>query len=998
LNHPIRLLAIILLKNGIDKYWRQTAKHAIKPPEKQLIRSRLLQGSVDEEDKTLGLHNALVVAKVVRIDYPNVWPDVIPDLINITRASKNGNPVHLGGALKVLLQVVKELSTARLRASQTALQQVTPELVQLLGEIYTERTAYWLEYFTKGSGDEDEADYSLQNSLLSLKILRRLVTAGYEHPHADQMVQGFWSLSQSQFDQFLRLVAYDSSIPAPFQALVGKHLLQFTKLHIDVTEVRPSSFPLLPNSIPLVRAYWNLVKQFSEVFEKSGGIRQTSGGGGGIEGNSSPKHEGPLSEKLALKGLLLLRSCVAIAYRPVQTFKYRSQEDKALEKQAIETVKNELLTKDLLLDIVQVTISKLFIFRKSDLEAWEEDPEEWEQNERNEGSAFEWAVRPCAERLLVDLLTHYKDLGQPLLTYCELATKVDMDIVTKEAAYCALGCAAPVIHESFDFDRILTNSLVKDVQIQDTMAKLLRRRIPILISQWIGISITRENRKLVYEIIRHLLNPADEHNDEVVRLTAARELRWIALDFGFHGEDYLPFAAEIFDRLTTMLLEEVSTDETKLAILDTIRCVVQRMENHVAQFGDAIMMTLPKVWASVGTQEYMLKQSALAIMTELVYAMQAESAARYQGVLVPLLRDAMNPDSELHLHLIEESATLWQVLLMHSVPPLTPELVQLVEMALPLLEYDTEVAVCCAEIVKSYIVLAPGEMLSDGIRRPLLEAVNKTLSSRSRNQSQLGTKSIEFLLRAAEELGGGAQGVTIIVRDMLETGILGGLLEGLHSVWESEQTTGPNRKTSQIDTIKRTDYFALLARIAVADPTVFVTMLASTGGGDGSPQAAEANWAWLAPLWFSSFDCMADIERQKLSCLALTRLCELPSPMQELVLGKLQDYLTMWTTVIRAVSEEQTEGGEPPTGEGKVGADSLVWHQMPDAQEYDKPLDVAEREFVFRDPLHRIDTYEFVKARLQDLVARAGGEQGFQENWANNVDQDVLVGFQRLSG
>jgi hypothetical protein len=95
--------------------------------------------------------------------------------------------------------------------------------------------------------------------------------------------------------------------------MVGKHLIQFTKLHIEMSELHPASFPVLPGSIPLVKAYWNLVKGFSEVFDKSGGIRQTSGDVAG----GNPKHEGPIYEKLALKGLLLMRSCVAIAHHPV---------------------------------------------------------------------------------------------------------------------------------------------------------------------------------------------------------------------------------------------------------------------------------------------------------------------------------------------------------------------------------------------------------------------------------------------------------------------------------------------------------------------------------------------------------------------------------------------------------------------------------------------------------------------------------------------------------
>src|SRR5688572_20231864 len=86
----IRFLAIIQLKNGIDRYWRRyaQAKNGIKPDEKAIIRQRLFQGTIEEEESNLALHNALVVAKVIRIDYPAEWPDALGSLIELLRSSR----------------------------------------------------------------------------------------------------------------------------------------------------------------------------------------------------------------------------------------------------------------------------------------------------------------------------------------------------------------------------------------------------------------------------------------------------------------------------------------------------------------------------------------------------------------------------------------------------------------------------------------------------------------------------------------------------------------------------------------------------------------------------------------------------------------------------------------------------------------------------------------------------------------------------------------------
>jgi hypothetical protein len=73
LPYEVRYLAIIQLKNGIDKYWRKTATNAVTKDDKAQIRARLLESAVNEADQRLALQNALVVAKIVRFEYPTDW-------------------------------------------------------------------------------------------------------------------------------------------------------------------------------------------------------------------------------------------------------------------------------------------------------------------------------------------------------------------------------------------------------------------------------------------------------------------------------------------------------------------------------------------------------------------------------------------------------------------------------------------------------------------------------------------------------------------------------------------------------------------------------------------------------------------------------------------------------------------------------------------------------------------------------------------------------------
>ncbi|KAG5518059.1 hypothetical protein PMAC_003245 [Pneumocystis sp. 'macacae'] len=68
----VRWMSIIYLKNGIDKYWRKSARNSIPFEKKEEIRKRILQGSVDE-NHLLAIQNSLVAAKIARLDFPYDW-------------------------------------------------------------------------------------------------------------------------------------------------------------------------------------------------------------------------------------------------------------------------------------------------------------------------------------------------------------------------------------------------------------------------------------------------------------------------------------------------------------------------------------------------------------------------------------------------------------------------------------------------------------------------------------------------------------------------------------------------------------------------------------------------------------------------------------------------------------------------------------------------------------------------------------------------------------
>lgn len=979
--NDVRFLALTQLKNGVEKYWRTyRVPNSISAASRQIIRDRLFQGSIGEGDKRLASYNAFVLAKVVRIDFPDNWPNPFTDLIAILTATKNGNQLELSGALIILQRIIKEMCTARMSKSQTSLQHVTPELVHVLGEVYDAKVTDWVAFLTNGREDDYESGggqalLAMENSLDALKSIRRLLIVGYQSPRKDKSVQELWKYFQVQFAKFVDFIYSGSSKVKTYSDLIGAHLMQFTKLHNEMAKDRATDFASLPNSVPLVRTYWDLAARFADIFNESDGIQLEPSGTNG----SKSKSDGPLLEKLALKGLTLVRACVRMVHYPQKTVKYKSPEEIEEQKEAIQYIKVELLKDELVLQMVNVLITRFFKFREADLAAWDTDPEEWEDQEQTQGNAYEWEVRPCAERLFLDLLTHSKPLLlEPLLSYFSTIQNqqadVVADIVARDAVYTAMGLASALVREDFDFEAVLKTSVIADAQRTGPLFRVLRRRISILLSQWVPVRVTQEARPLVYEIFRHFLDPRDECNDIVVRATAARQFKIVVDDFQFEGEPFLPYASDTLPRLIE-LVQEVDLDETKLAILETIRSLIQRMDTHVSHFGDMVMTSVPGLWESAGESGYMMKQSILAIIQSLVMSMKGESL-RYQYMILSLISQATEAEAELQVYLIDEALDLWSNVLIQTPPPLVPDLIVLVERAIENLIQQNNHAVVYIGILGSYILLAPETMLEDRYRRPTLTALSGGLNGTLREQIGLTIKYTESFIRLAHELGGNP-GLQLVVQDMMSVGFLPRIFEDIHDAFEAHQTSGPKKKQPRVGPHVLTDYFVILSRIAVLGPELFVEVLSALG-------PLEPVWNWLSTEWFSSFDNIADIDRKKLGLLALTRLLEVPQPMQGLVLIKLQDYFSMWTSVLVQVMADPAEN---------PGVDMLVFTSEPEANEWDTPRDVRERALFASDPVKRINSLHFVKESLENLIQRVGGNQEFQNNWAINVDKEVLVAF-----
>lgn len=502
-----------------------------------------------------------------------------------------------------------------------------------------------------------------------------------------------------------------------------------------------------------------------------------------------------------------------------------------------------------------------------------------------------------------------------------------------------------------------------------------------MIAQWVTVKIDKRNSPLVHQIFLHLLDESDVNNDQVVRITAARQFKAVVDDFEFNVELFLPYAAGILSKFMSLMMT-VEFTETKMAILDTLRTTAARLDQHIAPFADDIVKILPALWEASG-EEHLMKQGILSLLSTLFSAVK-QNALRYNSLVLPLVHRAVEPGSDMQVYLLDEALELWLAILEQTPVPASPEMMALFECIFPLLEFGSENLAMVLNITKQYILLCPELVLGDTVRLRLMSHMTSLLGTTKRELSGLVVSIVERMIRTAENLGG-ANGVAAIGATMMEAGFISKVMDGLHDAWEAHQTTGPNKKYAKLDDVVETDYWVVLSRFALGDPNTFFTILQAARVGKG--ESIEQTWDWVSTEWFQHMDCMANIERQKLSCLALTRLFDM-SPLPPCLLNRLQDYFSMWTSLISELQEDSDD----------LGSDNVVWIPPSEPYPYETHADIRTRTFLEQDPVHSVNSLAYIKEKLQKLVGVVGGEVAFKENWASNVDQDVLREFGRTTG
>ncbi|CAO0796255.1 unnamed protein product [Mucor circinelloides] len=859
-DHDIRTLSGIYLKNGIDRFWRRTAKNPILPEEKKAIRERLLQ-FIDEPSKKLTAQNAVIVSRIARLDYPRDWPDLLTNLVQSMEAASthNADSAHLIHArvLETLSEVLQELSTRLLSAGRRQFAEISPTIFQAVAQIYVvyvDRTISKLQQINSNVNQEALLE-ELNIVGTCVKCMRILMVSGIRDVHKYDETRTFLDVSRKHLEQYMdcRYGLVQINYTGNIKQVVENTIEEYGSLYVSLQKKHPVSAVLCPAWLDIIRYYWqNIMVEGTHIVEqcKSGTQDQNT----------------LVFEPFLLQGMLLVKDTIKnVSYNAGQLgadLLSVTNEEKELAIEAGRLINEQFLTPEFVNVCAETLVSQYMLMSPSDFTRWEEDPEGWLNNLDTENWEFE--LRPCAELAFMNLLSQYRDQLVPIIVNLveRVATVTDkQSLLFKDAVYGAVGLGVNSLFGRLDFEPFVMNRLVAELGNKDPNFKILRRRIGWMLGRWVTESISADCRKAIYEIFLQLMS---EDEDLVVRLTAANGLKQAVDDWDFDISTVVPYLGSAMSLLLN-LLKEVEESDTTMKVISYINAIMDRTGSDMIPFAAQIVQLLISLW---GPNTEPLLQSSLVVTFTKITSILNEQSAQLQNILVPIIKYCTDRNNEAHIYLLEDSLDLWWTIL-QSTPASSPDLISLLPAALDLLDYDTENLRKILLIIDSYIMLDP---------QATLQPAN-TLVLFTKLAAKIGHSREQAITYIVHTLDLALQSVPLQVFG--ETLVQSGLMANVLRVLVENEIFG----------FAIMNCMNLFARISIYDANFVIQIIQLTA------QQEQIQGDFLSNIldkWLEKFENASQARARKLACIGFTNLLLTGNPT---VVSKLPSIMDIWTSV-----------------------------------------------------------------------------------------------------
>uniref|UniRef100_A0A1B6L138 Importin-11 n=1 Tax=Graphocephala atropunctata TaxID=36148 RepID=A0A1B6L138_9HEMI len=798
----VRWLAVLYIKNGIDRYWRKNAPNAISEEEKATIRRNIIS-NFREPVNQIATQLAVLISKIARLDCPREWAELMPTLL---AAVKSDDALEQHRALLTLYHVIKALSSKRLMGDRRLFYELTANVYNFILNLWDSHMCLAINQLQSAGHDDSEVTKSLENAMLSLRILTKMTVQGLKKPNEFQDANTFLKMV---FERAKSMLLIRQSTKEPVTMQVERCIIKLTKVLLSLLENHPLSFV---DSLPATLTFT-------------------------VHYAFTPEGEPQLFERFLIQCLNLLKGILLCPeYKPAKII----EETKELDTLKAHQIKVTFFETTILNAMCRKLVTQYFLLTPQDLRQWDSDPEGFVTDEG--GECWKYSLRPCTETLFLALFHEFRATLTPLLLQLITQTHGPVDphnlpaILAKDAVYNAVGIAAFDLYDEVNFDEWFTTTLQAELQIKAGNYRVIRRRVAWLLGQWTGVKLSCELRPTLYAAMLPLLQTQE---DTAVRLTACSTIKNAVDDFEFNTEQFLEYLDPLFGLLFS-LLKEVHECDTKMHVLGVLSFVVERVGVAIRPHANALVQYLPLLWQE-SADHNMLRCAIVSTLVHLVKALGtlSESAVMSEFLLlvVQVSTDTQQPS---HVYLLEDGLELWLTVLENSTAISQPLLLLYNNMN-PLLETSTENLRTCFYIIQAYILLAPDLFLQhygEGLIRNCVY-----LMSDMRNEGIIMTlRLLELCLRANPSR-------SIVLLEPI-------LPQAFQSVYQGEEYP-----------MVMAMYLSIIARVLLISQDTFSKGVIHLA--DSLRVTLDTVTAKIMDIWLEKMSLVTQPERSKLLALAL---------------------------------------------------------------------------------------------------------------------------------
>ncbi|KAJ7781094.1 armadillo-type protein [Mycena metata] len=966
----IRQQSIIQFKNAALPHWR--SRKVLSDEHRVRIRTRCFT-FLDEEDDIIAHCNEVIVSKIARLDYPNNWPNLVDDLlqtIDSTLQKRFLDPVNedlrdtliLRRAIKVLNSVLKEFSNAKMLNIIKTMAAMLGKAQIVFSQYYTALLSAYLNSPSGPISPRACTDILLAHLVykciakMALWLWNRLdrgakdgfdVQAGYQWI-VELVAQSTFALrGLVKHRHNIITAAKDSTGLAlnPYAPRVVDTLTRHTRLlgkfFRRLQELSLPRFAGLPSCAELVAYYWG---QVVDATKEPSLIAD------------SPDALYPI--RFLVQGMVL--------------FKENLSQWKPVLKNGTEN--QNVMPSDIVQNAAETLIRQFMPLKEAELNDWMSDPEQWVNDEDKDNEQWTFEIRPCSERVLLQLSNQFPDVVPPLLVnlYNNFACKPAGDLqemIQKEALYCAIGRCAPRLRNLIPFDQWIQTTLMGEVYKTEQMYPIIKRRIAWLIGKLVSDSCVLPTNDFVWKILIHLLKDREPGTDAVVRLTAALALRECIDTLEFEIAAFAPYLEDAVTELVK-LLGEADTLEIKRRIDYTLNTVIEQSGERISELVSIIMKPFPDLWTAA-EGDWLFKGSLLVTVTKLVEATKEQSVS-LTGIVVPLVREGLSPGISTFLD--DDSMGLWLAALRNSTTIQSlgggPALIDLFPQAMILLGMNLDLLGKAINILDAYFLL-DGVLILQTSAADLFTAFRIALTSAA---------------------------VAINLKDMLLSLNLLVQLAPAQLWGEAMHTSGlfsvlmKNIVEGECGPILLTEHICLMSRIVMADSQMLMQLMAATA----TPDVPEGKlYDALLDQWWGTWDNMSEPRHRKLAAMGIAALVSTARPD---VLARLGgDIFNIWTDVLLELKEAQTAA---LTATDDADENTLQRHwELNEAphtyyQNSEGTAEYNRRKMVYeRDPIRTVQLTAYIAAHLNEARMKCGPEV-FQDSYLSKADPAVLAMIQ----